>query len=108
MALSRGRKANTLYLTRPDHPEQCDHIEHTDQALKPNDVSQLIGRSRDHTAAIDHQTPEQTVNDSEIELLQSPATNREAGPVARAIARRRSRERQLEKRRQGVGLAIGR
>jgi ATP-dependent exoDNAse (exonuclease V) alpha subunit len=108
VALSRGRKANTLYLTHPHQPEQCDHIAHTDQTFKPNDVSQIIGRSRDHTAAIDHQTPEQTVNDSEIELLQSPATNREVGPVARAIARRRSRERQLEQLRRGIGLAIGR
>jgi conjugative relaxase-like TrwC/TraI family protein len=108
VALSRGRKANSFYLTHPDHPEQCDHIAHTDQVLESNDVSQIIGRSRTHTAAIDHQTPEHTVNDSEIELLQSPATNREAGPVARAIARRRSRERQLEQRRRGIGPAIGR
>jgi len=108
VALSRGRQANTLYLTHLNHPEQCDHVPHTDQALESNDVSRIIGRSRIHTAAIDHQTPEKTVNDSEIELLQSPATNEEAGPVARAIARRRSREKQLEQQRAGIGLAIGR
>jgi conjugative relaxase-like TrwC/TraI family protein len=108
VALSRGRKANTLYLTHAHHPEQCDHIAHTDQTLESNDISRIIGRSRDNTAAIDHQTPEQTVNQSEIELLQSPATNKEPGPVARAIARRRSRERQLKQRRRRIGLAIGR
>lgn len=86
MALGRGRKANQLYLTRTDRTEPCDHVAHTDQTLQPNDGSGILGRSRVHTAAFDHQTPEQSINESELGLLHSPPTNNRAERVRRIIA----------------------
>jgi conjugative relaxase-like TrwC/TraI family protein len=107
VALSRGKKTNRLYLTRPDRPEQCDHVAHTDRALQPNDGLGILSRSSVHTAAVDHQTPEQSTNESEIGMLHSPRTNKEVKWLLRVIAQRRLQERQLEQRRRGRGPAIG-
>lgn len=107
VALSRGRKANQLYLTHPDRPEQCDHIAHTDQALQLNDGSGILGRTSVHTAAVDHQTPEQPIDESEIGLLRSPPTTKKAERVRRIIAQRRLQQRQLEQQRRERGPTIG-
>ncbi len=56
VALSRGRNANTLYLTPPrPKDEECSHLTHHTRQAGATDPPKLIARSRAQLAAIDQE-----------------------------------------------------
>lgn len=109
VALSRGREANNLYLTTPDHEEQCAHLTHPDSRTEPDQIPKMLRGSSVQTAAIDHNARGRTPNQDGIDMLGLAApTREETEKVLRSIAHHRAQRRQLERRQQSMGLGLGR
>ena len=106
VALSRGREANTIYLTTPDREEQCTHLTHAGSTAALDDVSRLFSRNSLQTAAVDHQAPERTSRGYGTETTEiPPAGGEEMERTLRSIAHYRALKRQHERR---IGRGIGR
>jgi len=96
VAMSRGRQANTLYLTTPQPAdEQCPHLTHPARHDPLDTLTVALGRDRAQTAAID-------------KLARSgPASSDVTERVARIVALRQAKRNELDRRSPGIELVSG-
>ncbi|MCP4968170.1 MAG: relaxase domain-containing protein [bacterium] len=107
VAMSRGRQANTLYLTNlQQSDEQCLHLTHISHHDPLDGLTATLRRSRSQTAAIDQAGP--TQSDDLDSLGPPPPSSDIAARVAWQIAKRRMERAEAERQASGVDLAIGR
>jgi ATP-dependent exoDNAse (exonuclease V) alpha subunit len=107
VAMSRGRQANTLYLTNPEPAdEQCTHLTHQDRHDALDRLTAALNHSRARTAAIDHPGP--TITDDVDPLGPPPPSSDVAARVAWQIAKRQTRRDETERQTPGLDLAVGR
>ncbi len=107
VAMSRGRQANTLYLTNPEPAdEQCTHLTHQGQQDALDRLTAALNHSRARTAAIDHPGP--TLTDDVDPLGPPPPSSDVAARVAWQIAKRQTERDETERQTPGLDLAVGR
>ena len=110
VAMSRGRQANTLYLADPEpDDEQCTHLTHEDRRNALDALTQSLGRSSAHVAAIDHFAGGRPSVGADIDTLGPPPSSSDvAERVAWIVARRRAERDEPERQQPGIQLASGR
>jgi hypothetical protein len=97
VAMSRGRQANTLYLTNPEpEDEQCTHLTHLEPREALDALTASLARSSTQTAAIDHFAG---LDPPSSDILES---------VALIVARRAAERNQLERMPPEIDLAAQR
>ncbi len=107
VAMSRGRQANTLYLTNPQPAdEQCTHLTHPGHHDPVDVLIAALGRSRSQAAAIDQAGP--TQSDDLDSLGPPPPSSDIAARVDWQIAKRQMERAEAERQAPGDDLAIGR
>ncbi len=107
VAMSRGRQANTLYLTNPEPAdEQCTHLTHQGQQDALDRLTAALNHSRARTAAIDHPGP--AITDDVDPLGPPPPSSDVAARVAWLIAKRQTERDATERQTPGFDLAAGR
>jgi hypothetical protein len=107
VAMSRGRQANTLYLTDLEPgDEPCTHITHQGRHDPLDGLTAALNRISTQTAAIDHAGP--TVTD-EIDPLGPPPPSADvAARIAWQIAKRQTERDSTQRQTPGLDLAVGR
>jgi ATP-dependent exoDNAse (exonuclease V) alpha subunit len=107
VAMSRGRQANTLYLTNPQPAdEQCAHLTHQGQQDALDGLTAALNRGSAQVAAIDHPGPAQS---DDIDPLGPPPPSSDvAARVAWQIAKRQTQRDETERQTPGPDLAVGR
>jgi len=107
VAMSRGRQANTLYLTNPQHEdEQCTHLTHQGHQDPLERLTSALNRGSTGTAAIDHPGP--TPTDHIDPLGPPPPSGDVAAGVAWQITKRQTERNETEPQAPGLDLAAGR
>ena len=108
VAMSRGRQANTLYLTTQDlADEQCTHLTHQGRHDALERLTSTLNRGSAQVAAIDHPGPAQS--DDEIDPFGPPPPSSDvAARVAWQIAKRQAQRDETERQTPGRDLAAGR
>jgi hypothetical protein len=107
VAMSRGRQANTLYLSNPQHQdEQCTHLTHQGQQDALDRLTSTLNRGSAQIAAIDHAGPAPT--DDTDPLGPPPPSSDVAARVAWQIAKRQTERDETERQAPGLDLAAGR
>jgi ATP-dependent exoDNAse (exonuclease V) alpha subunit len=107
VAMSRGRQANTLYLTNPQPADgQCTHLTHQDRHEAVDGLAAALSRSSAQTAASELARPTQT-DDLDPPGPPPPSTDI-AARVAWQIARHQMERAEAERQAPGPDLAIGR
>jgi ATP-dependent exoDNAse (exonuclease V) alpha subunit len=108
VAMSRGRQANTLYLTNPQHEdEQCTHLTHQGHHHPLDGLTAALERGSTQTAAIDHPGP--TPTDDDIDPFGPPPPSSDiAAWVAWQIAKRQTERDATQRQTPGLGLAASR
>jgi hypothetical protein len=107
VAMSRGREANTLYLTTP-HPDDqpCTHLTHQGRHDPLDALTAALNHSSAQVAAIDHAEP--APND-EIDPFGPPPPSRDvAARAAWLIAKQQIERNAAERQTPGIDLAAGR
>ena len=107
VAMSRGREANTLYLT-PLEPEEerCTHLTHTGRHEPFDELIAALNHSSAQVAAIDHAEPTLT---NDIDPFGPPQPSRDiATRVAWLIAKRQTERDETQRHTPGLDLAAGR
>jgi hypothetical protein len=107
VAMSRGRQANTLYLTNPQPPDElCTHLTHQNHHDALGGLNAALNRGSAQTAAIDHATP---THNTEIDPTGPPPPSTDiAARVAWQIAKRQAERDATQRQAPGPDLAIGR
>jgi hypothetical protein len=107
VAMSRGRQANTLYLTNVGPAdEQCTHLTHQDRQDALDGLTAALNRGSAQIAAIDHAGPAPT--DDVDPFGPPPPSNDVAARVAWQIAKRQTQRDETERQTPGLDLAAGR
>ncbi len=105
VALSRGREANTLYLSGTESTEElCTHLTHADGDDALDRLTAALNRRSTHTAAIDHARSTRT--DARDSLGPPPPSSDIAARVA-WIAERRTERDAAERQSPGLDRAVG-
>lgn len=107
VAMSRGRQANSLYLTNPQHQdEQCTHLTHQNRHDPLDGLTATLNRGSAQVAAIDHAGPAST---DDIDPLGPPPPSSDvAARVAWQVAKRQTQRDETERQTPGLDLAAGR
>jgi len=107
VAMSRGRQANTLYLTTQDlADEQCTHLTHQGRHDALERLTSTLNRGSAQVAAIDHPGPAQS---DDIDPLGPPPPSRDvAARAAWQIAKRQVERSATQQQATGLDLAVGR
>ncbi|MDH3399039.1 MAG: hypothetical protein OEM81_14605, partial [Acidimicrobiia bacterium] len=107
VAMSRGRQANTLYLTNPEPAdEQCTHLTHQGQQDALDRPTAALNRGSAQIAATDHAGPAQS---DDIDPFGPPPPSHDvAARVAWQIAKRQAERDEIERQTPGLDLAVGR
>ena len=107
VAMSRGRQANTLYLTNlQPADEQCTHLNHISHHDLLDGLTAALGHSRTQTAAIDHTGP---THDVDIDSSGPPPPSTDvAARAAWQIAKRQAERDATQWQPPGLDLATGR
>jgi hypothetical protein len=107
VAMSRGRQANSLYLTNPQHQdEQCTHLTHQGRHDALERLTATLNRGSAQTAAIDHAGPAPT--DDVDPFGPPPPSSDVAARVAWQIAKRQVERSATQQQATGLDLAVGR
>ncbi len=106
VAMSRGRQANTLYLTAQDPADwQCTHLTHQSHHHPIDALTAALAHSSAQAAAIDHPAPTLT---GDVDPYGPPPPSRDiVARVAWQIAKRQTERDEAERQLSGFGLAVG-
>jgi AAA domain/TrwC relaxase len=107
VVMSRGRQANTLYLTTPESGEQCNHLTRPDRRDVVDALTASLGRSSTQTTAIDHLVGSSVGADVDT-IGPPPPSSDLAERVAWIVARRRGERDELELTSPDIELAAER